>query len=148
MNAIDRNIIGLLGPRGLRTQEQAATIVEFAVVLPILFLFLFGTIEFGRLMMVEQTLTNAAREGARLAVLEGATASQVVARVNNYLNVSGISGQTVTLNPSDPASVSVDQPVTVTVAVPYSSIAWLPGSFAGLSDLTLQTSSVMRKEGW
>ena len=127
------------------TRGSAA--VEFAVISPVLFLFLFGTIEFGRLLMVEQCLTNAAREGARLAVLQGATSGQVVNRVNAYLDSCGIDGESITITPSDPGSVAVDQPVTITVSVPYASIAWIPGSFAGLESTILQTSTVMRKEG-
>ncbi len=43
--------------------------VEFAIVAPIFFLLIFGMIEFGRVVMVQQLLTNASREGARLGVL-------------------------------------------------------------------------------
>ena len=41
------------------------------------FMLVFGMIEFGRAIMVEQILTNAAREGARVAVLDSATPGSV-----------------------------------------------------------------------
>jgi Flp pilus assembly protein TadG len=44
-----------------------ANTVELAVVAPVLFLFLFAILEYGRFVMVRQLLDNAAREGARLA---------------------------------------------------------------------------------
>ncbi len=50
-------------------QRRGATLVEFAVVAPVLFLFVFGIIEFGRLLMVQQAMTNAARESCREASL-------------------------------------------------------------------------------
>ena len=42
------------------------------MVAPVLFLIVFGMIEFGRMVMVQQVITNASREGARVAVLDGA----------------------------------------------------------------------------
>ena len=55
--------------------------MEFAVVAPILFLFVFGLIEIGRMMMVQQALTNAAREGSRKACLATTTSSSEVETV-------------------------------------------------------------------
>ena len=50
-------------------QRRGAAVVEFVLVAPVMFLFVFGLIECGRLVMVQQSLTNAAREGCRKAVL-------------------------------------------------------------------------------
>ena len=60
--------------------------IEFAIVAPVFFLLMFGLIEFGRMMMVQQSLTNAAREGCRTAVLATTiNSSDVEAAVRNYL---------------------------------------------------------------
>ncbi len=48
--------------------ERGAVIVEFALVLPLLLLLLFGIIEFGLLFYNKQVLTNASREGARAGI--------------------------------------------------------------------------------
>ena len=56
-----------------RNRQWGATAVEFAVVSPILFLMIFGMIEYGRMIMVQQILTSATREGARMAGLDGVT---------------------------------------------------------------------------
>jgi Flp pilus assembly protein TadG len=48
--------------------ERGATILETALVLPILFAVIFGILEFGRAYNIFQTVTNAAREGARYSV--------------------------------------------------------------------------------
>jgi len=51
-----------------RTQKGAA-VVEFAVVLPLLLLIVFGIIEFGFIFYNKALLTNASREGARQAIV-------------------------------------------------------------------------------
>ena len=63
--------------RSYRKKRRGAAAVEFAVVAPIFLLLVFGMIEYGRMVMVQQVLTNASREGARVAVLDGSTAQQV-----------------------------------------------------------------------
>ena len=53
-----------------RVRSQAgAELVEFALVLPILLLVFGGIVDFGLLLQRQQVITNAAREGARLAVV-------------------------------------------------------------------------------
>jgi Flp pilus assembly protein TadG len=54
--------------RGWR-DDSGAAMVEFAIVLPLILLLLFGIMEFGRAWNVKQVLTDAAREGARVAVV-------------------------------------------------------------------------------
>jgi Flp pilus assembly protein TadG len=49
--------------------ERGAAAVEFALILPVIILLLFGIIEFGRAWNVKQVLTDAAREGARVAAV-------------------------------------------------------------------------------
>lgn len=58
-----------LAARAARHDRRGAAAVEFALVLPVLMLILLGIIEFGRAWNVKQTLTDAAREGARVAVV-------------------------------------------------------------------------------
>ena len=55
----------------LGRDERGAVVVEFAVVLPLLVLFVFGIVEFGRAYNARIQLTSAVREGARAAALRG-----------------------------------------------------------------------------
>lgn len=131
--------------RVCRKHRKAAAAVEFAVVAPVLFLLIFGMIEFGRMVMVQQVLTNASREGARIAVLDGATASDVTTAVQNYLAGASVSGATVTVTPNPPSSAGYGEPVTVSVSVGFDQVSWLPAPmFLGGRQLT--ASSVMRRE--
>ena len=71
--------------------EKGAALIEAAVTVPIILLISVGIFEFGRAYQTQQVLTNAAREGARLAVIDGSTDAQVRARVNAYLTAGGLS---------------------------------------------------------
>ena len=70
--------------------------VEMVIVLPLLLMLLFGTIEFGVLFGRWQTLTNAAREGARTAVVfrspcnSATVETEVRNRVKNYASELGL----------------------------------------------------------
>ena len=55
--------------RILRRRERGAATVEFAIIAIILFLFVFGIIEFGILIFDKHILTNASREGARAGIV-------------------------------------------------------------------------------
>lgn len=59
-----------------RRGDQGSAAVEFALVLPVLLLLLFGIIDFGRMLSAKITLTEAAREGARAAALVDADAGR------------------------------------------------------------------------
>jgi Flp pilus assembly protein TadG len=128
-----------------RIKRRGAAAVEFAVVAPVFIMLIFGMVEFGRMVMVQQVLTNAAREGARLAVLDGATTTSVQTAVNSYLASGAVSGATVTVTPNPPTSAAFGAPVTVTVAVPFNQVSWL-GSPMFLGGTTMSAKSVMRRE--
>jgi Flp pilus assembly protein TadG len=130
--------------RGAKRRRGTA-VVEFAVVLPLFFLLIFGMIEFGRMVMVQQVLTNSAREGARVGVLDGSTKSKVDAAVNNYLTAAGISNSTTTVSPNPPSSATSSGAVTVTVSVPFNSVSWLPSPLY-LGGKTMSFSAAMRRE--
>ena len=119
--------------------------MEFAVVAPLFFLLILGMVEFGRMMMVQQVLTNASREGARIAVLDNTTTSDVTTAVENYLSSGTISGATITITPDPPSSAGYGQPVTVTVSVPFDQVSWLPSPMF-LGGNTLEATTVMRRE--
>jgi Flp pilus assembly protein TadG len=125
--------------------RRGAAMVEFAVVAPIFFLMVLGMIEFGRAMMVQALLTNAAQQGARAGSLDGAQASDVTAAVNSYLAAGGISGATSTATPSPPSSALPGSDVTVQVSIPYSSVSWLPAP-SYLANATLSSTAIAKRE--
>lgn len=119
------------GADGRRHVRVGAHLVEFAVVVPVFFLFIFGLIEIGRGMMVNSLVTNSARAGCRTGTLPGTTNNDVTAAVSNLLNAQGISGYTTTIqvNGSSSVNVSTAQPqdtITVIVSVSAANTSWLP----------------------
>lgn len=119
--------------------RRGTSIVEFAVVAPVVFLFIFGIIEFGRLMMVQEAMTNAAREACREASLATTVNSADVdaAARNVMLSVMADAANTakvrVTMTPASMASVSSGTPCNVYIEVNFSDVSWLPGSFLDIA---------------
>ncbi len=52
-------------------EDKGASLVEFAIVLPVLLVIVFGLVEFGRLVAVTTQVTTASREGARYGIATG-----------------------------------------------------------------------------
>ncbi len=135
-------VCGKSRPGALR---RGAAAVEFAVVLPVFITLVFGMIEYGRMVMVQQVITNAAREGCRRAIMDGTTGQEVLDLVNNYLESAGITGATVTVTPSEPSEAGAGEPITVSVSVPYDQVSWLPAPMF-LSGTEMSATCVMRRE--
>jgi Flp pilus assembly protein TadG len=129
----------------VRRRRGTAT-VEFALVAPVFFLFLMGIIEFGRVMMVQNVLITAAREGARAAIIQGATADLVKTKATNYASAAGVSNTTASVDPPILSTATTDEPITVTVAVEFDDVSWLPTPWF-LKGRTLSASTSMRLEG-
>jgi len=119
--------------------------VEFAIVAPLFFLLVFGMVEFGRMVMVQQVITNASREGARIGVLDGTSTADVQAAVATYLQNAAVSGGSVTIAPDPPTSAGYGEPVTVTVSMPFDQVSWLPSPIF-LGGRTMSATTVMRRE--
>src|SRR5207245_9991345 len=105
--------------------NRGAELVEFALVLPILLLVLAGILDMGFLFKDYEVLTNAAREGARMASLPGWVESAVQTRVNGYLAAGGFQGAATTLVEeitlaTDPVSGQSINGVKVTVSAYHS----------------------------
>lgn len=132
--------------RRLRKSRRGAAAVEFAIVLPVFVLLVFGMIEYGRMVMVQQVITNASREGARRAVLDGSTVSQVQDVVDEYLTNAAINAANpAAVSPNPLANADAGDPVTVTVSVPFASVSWLPSPMY-LGGKILSASTTMRRE--
>jgi Flp pilus assembly protein TadG len=136
--------------RGAR-RRHGVVMAEFILVFPILLLAIVGIVELGRGVMVQQIVTNAAREGARRAVLPEATNDAVTTLVENYLvqtslgagthqiDVLDEDGQALDLSTANPRDV-----VRLRVSVPYNEVGF--GIYAYLANSTIGAEVQMRKE--
>jgi Flp pilus assembly protein TadG len=128
-------------PRRRRTRS-GVTVVEFAIVAPIFFLFLMAAFEFGWLNVLRHTADNAAYEAARTAMVPGATAAEAVAKANSILNIIKARNAQVTVTPSVITN-STDH-VTVTIDVPMSKNALVVPRFTKAT--TIHCSATLRTE--
>jgi len=129
--------------------QRGATILEFAIAVPILVLLMMGIIEFARVMGAYQTLTDAAREGCRYAVapMPGTatlpTTNQIQDVVYTFLDSAGIprASSTVAVNQTTSVVNGINLTFTdVQVTAPYTFVLLPVGS------VTLDTHVVMRNE--
>jgi Flp pilus assembly protein TadG len=135
--------------------DRGAELIELAIVFPILLLLVAGMVDFGFLFQRYEVVTNAAREGARLGSLPGYDQADVVARVQSYLQSSGLSETAVTtLDTVTPLALASGPSIPVArVVVTYPSRFSFIGPVAamvggtGWGTITLTSQSVMRLEG-
>jgi len=140
----DQRHAGDRAPR--RAPRSGAALVEFAVVAPVFFLLIFGLLEFGRMVMCYQVMTNAVREGARVATVPGTTSTDVTSQVNAALANGFVNGATVTVTPSNLPALNQGDVVTIEAEVPFESVSWLPMP-QWLGGKTLRTEASMTREG-
>jgi Flp pilus assembly protein TadG len=136
------------------TDDTGAELIELAIVLPILLLVCAAIMDFGFLFQRYEVVTNAAREGARVAVLPGYSVADVQNRVQSYLTASGLTGTATTSVTYAPQTVPPSGLIinTANVTVQYPSPFAFIGPIAGMvggggwSSITLRATSVMRVE--
>jgi Flp pilus assembly protein TadG len=136
--------------------ERGAELIELALVLPILLLVFVAIVDFGLVFQRFLTVSNAAREGARIAVLPGYTQADVQNRVTQYVregtgDVTAAPIAVLTPTSIDPPGTTPPFPaaqVTVTLAHTYLFLGPVSGLFGGgsFSTITLTARSTMRIE--
>ena len=130
-----------------RSERRGVAAVEFALIAPVFLLLVLGVIEFGRLLMVQQVLTNASREGARRAVVEGATVAEVKQVVSDCLTNASISSTATTINvtPSSLSAITFGDDVAVSASISFNDVSWIPSPWF-LNGTSLTASSMMSGE--
>ena len=138
-------------------KDRGAAIVEVALTLPLLLLVSVGIFEFGRAYQTWQVLTNAAREGARIAVLPGSSDSGVRSRVVSYMQTGQLpeaTDATIDITHDSPidtgmgialgSQVSISYPFSFIVLQPVARLV-VPGGSLG-SPIVMAASAMMRNE--
>jgi Flp pilus assembly protein TadG len=147
-------------------RRRGAAAVELAVVAPVILVLLTGIWEVGRMVEVQQMLSNAAREGARQAATGQLTNSKVENVVVQYLQVAGIPTtnsnttgnngiQAITGNPEVQMVTDLTNPgydvsnaqyldqIQVTVQIPFQDVRW-----SLLSLITSQSTTMNATVTW
>lgn len=96
------------------TRDRGAAAVEFAIILPLLLILVAGIVDFGRLFYAEIIVSNAAREGVRMAAMgmEGSAQARVDAASPSLALVGAVVGEAC--SSTSGAAVGVSYRVTTT----------------------------------
>lgn len=142
-----------------RCDRRGAAAVEFAVLAPLMFLLIMGAIDVGQIVNVAQTVSDASREGARLAAQnEMTSAADVQSAVLDYLNEnynmsdSALSaavnvtvmdgfGNVVT----DLTTIAEGASLTMRVDMQFDNVRWADSVALG-SNKTVSTTTMTRRE--
>lgn len=128
--------------RKLPKGEQGQAIVEMALVLPLFLLLLFGVIEMGRICYAYISVSNAAREGGRVASI-GGTDLEIVNSVENAASLASMS-LTIVITPPQ-ANRQSGQEVTVNVTYPVQLVIPIISNVVP-NPVIVSSSIVMRQE--
>lgn len=143
--------------------RKGTFVPEFTLIVVVFFMFMFGIFEYARFIFVQNVLNNAAREGARYAVVQTNTASTTT--VQNYVNTY-LAGQGSSLSGfSSSSNISVfqantstgkdnsggwsnaqqGQAIGVTISGTYTPL--LPNFLFMNTSISMQATAIMYSEG-
>ena len=129
------------------THSRGQGLVEFALVVPLFLILLFGMIEFGRAWMTKNILTGAAREAVRIYAVIPYSDTNATARAVNILTSAGLDSTRWTIElfidnppPGDNNIMRAD----VTYNFPVIIVGFIPG--LSTNSILLATSTSMRRE--
>jgi Flp pilus assembly protein TadG len=130
--------------RLLAKNQKGESIIEFAMVLPILLLVVFGITEFGRAIMTSNILSSASREGARLFVrASNPGPDETTARIDTVLVAARLklANRSITID-----TTSLSDCVKVTVTYNFQVLSGKILDFLGPRIWVLKGTTVMRRE--
>ena len=110
--------------------DRGSTMVEFSLIVFMFIIMLFGVVELGRMVLVYTTVANAARAGARYAIVHGGdlttgasgpgNTTQIQTVVQNYASAGLLNTNNLTITVNYPYGTNTaGSPVSVTVTYPY-----------------------------
>ena len=128
--------------------ERGQALAEFALVLPLILFFIAGIIEFGRAWNIKQAVTDAAREGARYAVVQDEeieTTDDVKAKIEERLLLAAIDSATIEFS-GDFHVAGSETTVTVSTEHQMGLVGALLDWAGAPSVVTISTQATMRNE--
>ena len=143
-------------------REAGGAAAEFAIILPLLMLILFGIVEFGLLLYNKQVLTNASREGARAGIVVQVpklTDQQIRDIIADYCNglLVNFNGASNTISATDDSNIKITRfgtnsfgdDLEVGVSYPYNFLVTSVlhnFGFSVFDTITLNATTVMKHE--
>lgn len=114
-------------PNTVNAKRRGAATVEFALVLPVLLLLMFGSMEFARANQVANAAAFSAYQGCRQAIIPGGTVASATTAAKQVLNAQSISPSNIAVSPSviDDTTTTV----TILVSVNMNTVGWISPMF-------------------
>lgn len=137
-------------PRRLRG-ARGTSVLEMALVLPILLMLSFGVVDYGYFFYIKNTVQGAAQAGVRAAIPASATNANVNSVITSMMSAAGIASgsYTVTLTPTDVSTAAAGSTVQVQISITWGNVGLhaLSSSMGGISNSKqIVGSAVMVKE--
>lgn len=127
----------------MRLNKKGQSMVEMALVLPVIIILLLGMVEFSRIFGAYLLVAHASREGARMASI-GRTDDEVRTNITNKVNALDVSNLQVILTPEDNARITGED---VKVCVKYKLIIYAPVISSIVSNpFEMEVNTYMRVE--
>lgn len=127
----------------MKLNKKGQSMVEMALILPIIIMLFMGMVEFSRIFGSYLLVTHASREGARLASI-GKTDEEIRTNVTGKVDILNVSDLQVILTPEDDARVSGDD---VRVCVKYKLVIYAPVISSIVSNpFEMEANTYMRVE--
>jgi hypothetical protein len=134
--------------RSKSSKTRGQSLIEFALVLPLLILLIVGSFEFGLLFMTYHTIQNAGREGARLAIVLPNLVNddpRVITRVETLIPDTGLySSFEDGVTNNGISNCATNDQVTVTITGTYNFIFL---RIIGIDTIVISIPTTMRYEG-
>jgi Flp pilus assembly protein TadG len=133
--------------------QRGVAVLEIAITVPLILLIAVGIFEFGRAYQTWQVLSNAAREGAKVAVAAGSTDADVELAVRKYMRAGQLPNAAtapVVLNRRVPVGSATGSQVTI--SYPFDFIVLNPAAHLVTPEsttgapLTMSAVAIMRNE--
>ncbi len=141
---VDQSRSGVMRQADNQLSRRGATMVEFALTLPIVMLFFWASIEFARASILQHAIDNAAYEACRAVIVPGGTVAEATIEANRTLSAFSITGATVTVTPNPITEASTQ--ITCQVSAPASNSMWgIPKFFSGKT-LTAKSTLIAERE--
>ena len=123
-------------------QSRGSAVVELAICLPLIVVVVFGSLEACTMIFLQQSLSAAAYEGARLAARPKATNADVDQRIDEVLEARQVTAYTVVREPADIESLDRGSYITVRTSAECNANAMMNSWFFGGRTLNAQCTMV------
>ena len=120
--------------------RRGSAVIELALILPVVVLIVFGSIEATNAIYLQQIVTEVAYQGALEGVNVSSTEQMVIDRMQNYVDQTSFSGVTFQVISTDGVTdfddLIVGETFRVSVTAPFESMSLGLQAFSGLNDVT------------